>query len=66
LQGADISATENYWHAIKILREGIGARPRPHMRHFLDNMFAEGFMIDRDRILAMLPELERTRLESGG
>jgi hypothetical protein len=59
LQGADISATENYWHAIEVMRHGIGAQPRAHMRHFLQNMFAEGLMIDRARILEMLPEIDR-------
>jgi hypothetical protein len=60
LQGADITATENYWFGIKILRDGMGAQPRPHMRHYLENMFSEGFIIDRSRIGEMLPELERT------
>jgi hypothetical protein len=58
LQGADIVATENYWHAIQILRNGLGAQPRAHMRHYLTHMFAEGFMIDRDRIVEMLPSME--------
>ena len=65
LQGADISATENYWHAIRVMRHGIGAQPRAHMRHYLDNMFAEGFMIDRVRIVEMLPEIERQRTLGG-
>lgn len=59
LQGADGVATENYWYGIKILRNGVGAHLRPHMRHYLDNMFAEGFIIDRVRIVEMLPELDR-------
>ena len=58
LQGADITATENYWHAIKILRNGYGAQPRAHMRHFLDHMMAEGFLIDRARLVEMLPAME--------
>jgi hypothetical protein len=58
LQAADITATENYWHAIRVLRNGQGAQPRAHMRHYLANMFAEGFMIDRSRIVEMMPELE--------
>jgi hypothetical protein len=57
LQGADITATENYWHAIRVLRNGYGAQPRAHMRHYLQNMFAEGFLIDRDRIVEMLPAM---------
>ncbi|HEV2098915.1 MAG TPA: hypothetical protein VGR45_08300 [Stellaceae bacterium] len=66
LQGADISATENYWHAIKVMRNGIGAQPRAHMQHYLNNMFAEGFMIDRARIVEMLPEIERQVQALGG
>jgi hypothetical protein len=58
LQGADITATENYWHAIKTLRDGYGAQPRPHMRHYLTHMFAEGFLIDRARIIEMMPDIE--------
>jgi len=34
------------------------------MRHYLRNMFAEGVMIDRARIIAMLPELERVFRET--
>jgi hypothetical protein len=59
LQGADIAATENYWYGIKVLRNGLGAQPRAHMRHYLENMFAEGFLIDRAQIVEMLPEIER-------
>ena len=58
LQGADIAATENYWHAIKVLRHGFGAQPRAHMRHYLAGIPAEGFLIDRARIVEMLPEME--------
>jgi hypothetical protein len=58
LQGADINATENYWHAIKVLRNGYGAQPRPHMRHYLTHMFAEGFLFDRAQIVEMIPEIE--------
>ena len=64
LQGADMVATENYWHGVKILQGGIGSEPRAHMRHYLRNMFAEGVMIDRARIIAMLPELERVFRET--
>ena len=59
LQGADVAATENYWHAIRVLRNGVGAQPRPHMRHYLENMLATGFMIDRARIVEMMPALEK-------
>ena len=58
LQGADITATENYWHAINTFRDGYGAQPRPHMRHYLTHMFAEGFLIDRARIIEMISDIE--------
>jgi hypothetical protein len=66
LQGADITATENYWHAIKVLRNGYGAQPRAHMRHYLTHMFAEGFLIDRERIAEMLPAMEAKWREAHG
>lgn len=66
LQGADIAATENYWHAIKIIREGRGAQPRPHLRHFLDNMIAEGLIMDRAQLCEALPEIERGARASRG
>jgi hypothetical protein len=50
LQGADIVATENYWHAAQWLKLGEVALPRPHLRHFLDNMLAEGLILDREAI----------------
>ena len=54
LQGADIVATESYWHAGAWLKLGDAAQPRPHLRHFLDNMFAEAVILDRARILDLL------------
>jgi hypothetical protein len=50
LQGADIVATENYWHAAQWLKLGDAALPRPHLRHFLDNIFGEGLILDREAI----------------
>ena len=68
LQGADIAATENYWYAIRLMRDGVGAQPRAHMAHYLKNMIAEGFMIDRSRIAEMLPRLlaKADQLEADG
>lgn len=54
LQGADIVATENYWHAARGLKLGGVAQPRPHMRHYLDHMIHEGFIIDRPSIVRLL------------
>jgi hypothetical protein len=51
LQGADIVATENYWHAAQWLKLGDAALPRPHLRHYLDNMLHEGLILDREAIV---------------
>lgn len=50
LQGADIVATESYWHALNVLRDGYGAPLRAHMRHFTENMLCEGLILDREAI----------------
>jgi hypothetical protein len=50
LQGADIVATENYWHAAQWLKLGDAAQPRPHLRHYLDNMLHQGVILDRAAI----------------
>lgn len=50
LQGADIVATESYWHALLVLRDGYGAPPRAHLRHFLENMLSEALILDREAI----------------
>lgn len=50
LQGADIVATESYWHALRVLRDGYGAPPRAHLRHYLENMLSEGLILDREAI----------------
>jgi hypothetical protein len=50
LQGADIVATENYWHAAQWLKLGADALPRPHLRHYLANMLHQGQILDREGI----------------
>jgi len=50
LQGADIVATENYWHALDWLKRGDDALPRPHLRHYLANMLHQGRILDREAI----------------
>jgi hypothetical protein len=50
LQGADIVATENYWHALKRLKQSENALPRPHLQHFLDNMLYQALLLDREGI----------------
>jgi hypothetical protein len=57
LQGADIVATESYWHAIEWLKLGDAALPRAHMRHYTANAYYEASILDREAIsrLASLP-----------
>jgi hypothetical protein len=62
LQGADVVATESYWQGINILQNGLGAAPRAHLRHYLDNMFAQGLIVGRDEISMML----KTQFDSNG
>jgi hypothetical protein len=52
LQGADIVATESYWHALRVLRDGFGAPPRAHLRHYVENMLCEGLILDREAIVS--------------
>jgi hypothetical protein len=56
LQASDIVATENYWHACKWLDLGDDFLPRPHMRHYLENMMHQGVILDRPAIEALLSE----------
>jgi hypothetical protein len=60
LQGADIVATENYWHMAQSLKLGGDAEPRPHLRHYLKHMVHEGSIQDRFTLSAWLssPEYE--------
>jgi hypothetical protein len=51
LQGADMVATENYWHAIDWLKRGDDALPRP-LKHYLANMLHQGRILDREAIAA--------------
>jgi anthranilate/para-aminobenzoate synthase component II len=51
LQGADIVATENYWHTAKRIKQNDNnALPRPHLKHFLDNMLYQALLLDREAI----------------
>jgi hypothetical protein len=56
LQGADIVATESYWHAIEWLKLGDAALPRAHLRHYTANTYYESSILDREAI-AKLPSL---------
>jgi len=61
LQGADIVATENYWHAAMWLELGDTAQPRPHLQHYLNHMLYEGFILDRPAIEGLLRDGEAKR-----
>jgi uncharacterized protein DUF3800 len=54
LQGADIIATESYWHADRWLTTGGTAEPRPPARQFWEHMPAEGLIMDRGAIITEL------------
>jgi hypothetical protein len=60
LQGADIVATENYWHMAESLSLGVDAEPRAHLRHYLSHMVHEGRIHDRATLTIWLssPEYE--------
>jgi hypothetical protein len=49
LQAADIIATENYWDAQAFLRDH-NRIPRPHFKHFLGNVQAEGQIMREQEI----------------
>jgi hypothetical protein len=51
LQGADIVATEHFWHALHYLRGGDAA-PTPHWQHYLSSMLHQGQILDREGIEA--------------
>jgi Protein of unknown function (DUF3800) len=53
LQGADIIATESYWHALKSLDKN-SADLRPPFLHYLKNAQAEGLLFDRAAIITEL------------
>jgi hypothetical protein len=56
LQGADIVATESYWHAIEWLKLSDAALPRARLRHYTANTYYESSILDREAI-AKLPFL---------
>ena len=51
LQGADMAATESYWHAQKWLEAGDAAQARVHFQDYLKTVRGEGLIIDREAIL---------------
>ena len=54
LQGADIVATEHYWHTVDSLKIGDIAAPSPHLRDYHDNMLHQTAILDRAGIEAEL------------
>lgn len=54
LQGADIPATEAYWHAKDVLNLGLDAPPRAHLKHYLSGTRAASYILDREAIAQLL------------
>lgn len=52
LQAADTNATENYWHAKNSLSldDAYQATPRPHFQRLLQNVGADGYILDDEMI----------------
>jgi hypothetical protein len=51
LQGADMAATESYWHAQKWLADGNTAEARAHFQDYMKTIRGEGLIIDRAAIV---------------
>lgn len=54
LQGADMAATESFWHAQKWLADGDAAQARIHFQEYLQTIRGEGLIIDREAIISEL------------
>lgn len=54
LQAADIIATENYWHASRVIAGNDNAPARPHLAHFLQRVRAEGYLMQEAEVLSTL------------
>lgn len=52
LQGADMAATESFWHAQTWLAGGNDSDARLHFQDYMKSIRGEGFIIDRAAILA--------------
>ncbi len=62
LQGADMIATESFWHAKDVLKYGDNAPPRPHFQAYLKENFhkTNGEILDRQALIK-----SKTRLLNG-
>lgn len=65
LQGADIIATENYWHATATVHADGEAAPRPHFQHFLARARTEGLFLGRPEIEALCEAARELDLVDG-
>lgn len=54
LQAADVIATENYWNALSNLKGET--EPRPHLKHFLQRVSTEGYILDAEKTYQTLME----------
>jgi hypothetical protein len=54
LQAADIIATENYWHASRVVAGDDNAPARPHFAHFLQRVRADGYLMQEAEVLSTL------------
>jgi hypothetical protein len=52
LQGADMAATESFWHAQNWLSGGDDSSARLHFQDYMKSIRGEGLIIDRPAILA--------------
>lgn len=67
LQGADMTATESFWHAQKWLADGDFAQARIHFQEYMQTIRGEGFIIDRPSIINDLARRDpQTGLVFGG
>jgi hypothetical protein len=57
LQGADMMATEAYWHGEQWIRQGDSAEARAHLRHMLANLRCESVILGRQEIEEVLRQL---------
>jgi hypothetical protein len=62
LQGADMMATEAYWHGVDWIQRGDSAEARAHFRHMLANLRCESVILGRREIEGALDEV-RAELE---
>jgi len=65
LQGADMMATEAYWHGTQWIQQGDSAEARAHFRHMLANLRCESVILGRHEIEAVLDEVRAELAQRG-